>query len=127
MERHAIRTQLEGLREVLDVANVEHHSIQVQLEGICNAFEYVAGLMYKAYIGSRINAENERGEGSSQDVERWGTRKGEVRNGEEPGGGGDQGVNEVVGEPRVTDKGKGKMREVVEEGTLQEGLEQQDV
>ena len=111
----------------MDVANIECHSIQVQLEGICNAFEYVAGLAYKAYIGSGFNAENERGEGSSQDVERRGTREGEVRNGEEPGRGGDQRVNEVVGEPRVTNKGKGKAREVVEEGTLQEGSDQQDV
>jgi len=41
--------------------------------------------------------------------------------------GGDQRVNEVVGKPRVSDKGKGKVKEVVEEGTLQEGSEQQDV
>ena len=89
------------------------------MEGIRNAFEYVAGLMYKAYIGSRINAENKQGEGSSQDVERQGMSKGKVRNGEELGGGGDQRVNEVVGKLRVANKGKGKVREVVEE-TLQE-------
>ena len=54
-------------------------------------------------------------------------REGEVRNGKKLGGGGDQRVNKVVGEPRVANKGKGKAKEVVEEETLQEGSERQDV
>ena len=66
VERHAARTQLEGLQEVLNVANIEQHVMWVQLEGICTTFKYVAGLTYKVYIRSRISRESKRGEGTSQ-------------------------------------------------------------
>jgi len=66
VECHAARTQLEGLRKVLNVTNIERHVMQVQLEGICTAFEYVAGLAYNAYIRSGIGGESERGKGTSQ-------------------------------------------------------------
>ena len=69
-ECHGVRTQLEGVRQGLEAANAEQQRMRGQLKGLCNALEYIAGLAYKAYIGSGINAENKRGRSTSWGVQR---------------------------------------------------------
>ena len=58
-EQKGLRAQIEGLRRGVEAANAECWVVRTQLEGICTAFEYVAGLAFKAYIGSGLNAEVE--------------------------------------------------------------------
>ena len=117
--------------------NAERRVVQTQLKGICTAFEYVAGLAFKAYIGSGLNTEVERGEGSSErggetprvgrETREAGVGTSEVEveprleNSEGTGEvqGADQGVTEGVDEPGLVDKGKQK--EVLDEETVQEG------
>ena len=117
--------------------NAKHRVVQTQLEGICTAFEYVAGLAFKAYIGSGLNAEVKRGEGLSErggEMPRvgWETREAGVgtsevevelrlENSEGTGEvqGADHGVTEGVDEPGLI--GKGKQKEVPDEETVQEG------
>ena len=70
VERHRVRTQLEGIRQGLEAANAERQRMRGQLEGLCNALEYIASLAYKAYIGSGINTENKRGGRTSRGVQR---------------------------------------------------------
>ena len=69
-EHHGVWAQLEGVLQGLEAANAEQQRMRGQLEGLCNALEYISGLAYKAYIGSGINVENERGGRTSWGVQR---------------------------------------------------------
>ena len=116
-ERHGVRTQLEGVCQGLEAANAERQRMRGQLEGLCNALKYIAGLAYKAYIRSSINVENEQGGRTSRGVQR---REGNSK-GSSKVQGTDQGVTKGVDRLRLADNGKGKQKEVLEEGTVQEG------
>ena len=123
-----MQTQLEGVYQALEIANVEHHSVRTQLEGICQGIEYLTGMAWKMYMGNHGSLASRRGEGSSKGVTRQETWVVGVETGEglSEVRGGDPEDTKVISKLKPTDKGKGKGKEVRDEENLQE-LEQQNV
>ena len=85
-------------------ANMEHHVVQTQLEGVCKGLEIMN--IEHCLVRTQL-------EGICQGVVRPETQEAVM------------GTTKVAVEPRLNDKGKGK--EIVNEETLQEEPEQQNL
>ena len=52
-ERHAMRTQLEGIRQAWEATNIKRSSIGGQLSNLNHGLEYLAGILWKRMVAAR--------------------------------------------------------------------------
>ena len=128
-EWHAIRTQLEGVFQAWEAANIELCSIGGQLGGINRGLKYLAGMAWKKYMAKRGGLASGRGAGASEGAMRPETQEAGVATskaageGDELPGGSREGSEDRGKGPSglsSRDKGKGKEKEAAGEETLQE-------
>ena len=126
-ERHAMRTQREGVFQAWEAANIEFRSIGGQLEGINWVLKYLARMAWKRYAAKQGGLASGRGTGASEgaarpEMQEVGvvTRKAAVEGEGSPGGGceGSEDWGEGPSGLGTADKGKGK--EVADENLQEE-------
>ena len=89
-----MQTQLEGVRQAWEVANIELCSIRGQLRGINRGLKYLAGMAWKRYVVTQGGLASRQGTGASEGAMRPETQEAGVvtskvagEGDESPGGG----------------------------------------
>ena len=112
-EQQAMQTQLEGVCQAWEAANIELRSIGAQLGGINRGLEYLAGMAWKRYAVTLGGLVSRQGGSASEGVTR---QEVGVGTSEEVAKDRGKGLSSLT----AANKEKGKEKEMETEETLQE-------